>query len=76
MIKLDRMGISVSTGSACSSGSAKPSLVLQAMGLSEKQINNSIRFSFGKDTGKSEILETLSILKKITHMAEESVVTG
>ena len=65
LINLDRHRIAVSTGSACSSGSSKPSHVLQAMGLSEKRIKNAVRFSFGKQTSESDILETLKILTKL-----------
>ena len=47
MIGLDTQGISVSTGSACSSGSAQPSHVLEAMGAASAQIEASLRFSLG-----------------------------
>jgi len=62
LINLDRHRIAVSTGSACSSGSSKPSHVLQAMGLSEKRIYNAVRFSFGQHTSESDIRETLDTL--------------
>jgi cysteine desulfurase len=66
MINLDRMGIAVSTGSACSSGSSNPSPVLRAMGLSEKRIKNSLRFSLGHQTTKADILKTTDALITIT----------
>jgi cysteine desulfurase len=47
MIALDMEGISVSTGSACSSGTGIPSKVLSAMGLPLSKINSSLRFSLG-----------------------------
>jgi len=47
MIALDMEGISVSTGSACSSGTGMPSKVLSAMRLPLSKINSSLRFSLG-----------------------------
>jgi hypothetical protein len=47
LIALDMEGISVSTGSACSSGMGSPSPVLSAMRLPLSKINSSLRFSLG-----------------------------
>ena len=49
---LDAQGISVSTGSACSSTSLKPSHVLTAMKIPPEVAHASIRFTLGKDTTK------------------------
>jgi cysteine desulfurase len=65
MMNLDLHDIAVSTGSACSSGSQKPSHVLKAMGYNDQRINNSLRFSLGKSTTEEEILKTIDVLKKI-----------
>lgn len=40
----------ISNGSACNSGSHKPSYVLAAMGLDEKRISEAIRISWGANT--------------------------
>jgi cysteine desulfurase len=65
LMNLDLHDIAVSTGSACSSGSQKPSHVLRAMGFDDERINNSVRFSFGRHTTEDEILRTVDVLKNI-----------
>ena len=55
LMQLDLAGISVSVGSACSSGSLKPSHVLAAMGWSEEEARETIRVSFGPQTRASDI---------------------
>jgi cysteine desulfurase len=55
LIRLDLAGIAVSTGSACASGSMKPSHVLAAMGWSEGASREVIRVSFGRDTSEADV---------------------
>ena len=55
LIRLDLAGIAVSAGSACSSGSLKPSHVLAAMGWSEQASREVIRVSFGRDTSEADV---------------------
>ena len=55
LIRLDLAGISVSAGSACSSGSMKPSHVLAAMGWREPALREVVRVSFGATTSEAEI---------------------
>ncbi len=47
LLALDLAGVAVSLGSACSSGAARPSHVLAAMGLSKVDNLGSVRISFG-----------------------------
>ncbi len=47
MIHLDRHGIAVSSGSACSSGDIKPSRILSEMGIKDDINNSTLRISFG-----------------------------
>jgi cysteine desulfurase len=53
--ELDRAGVQVSTGSACSSGQQAPSHVLLAMGLSPEDAHASVRFSLAGDNTMDEI---------------------
>ena len=73
LMNLDLHDIAVSIGSACSSGSQKPSHVLQAMGFGDKRINNSVRFSMGRQTTEEEILKTVEVLKSIYDMTIDNI---
>jgi cysteine desulfurase len=55
LVQFDLAGISVSAGSACSSGSMKPSRVLAAMGVPGEIAASVIRVSFGPETNESDI---------------------
>ena len=65
MMQLDLEGIAVSSGSACSSGSFKPSHVLTAMGLSETQAKSALRISIGYATTRADIDRFLEVWSKI-----------
>lgn len=55
LLHLDLLGVDVSTGSACASGSLEPSHVLVATGLGPELAHGSIRFSFGKYNTEAEV---------------------
>ncbi|WP_174293080.1 aminotransferase class V-fold PLP-dependent enzyme, partial [Sphingomonas bacterium] len=55
LIRLDLAGFAVSAGSACASGSMKPSHVLAAMGWSEAASREVIRVSLGRDTSADDV---------------------
>lgn len=55
LIQFDLAGISVSAGSACSSGSLKTSHVLHAMGWDEAAASEVVRVSFGPQTGAADV---------------------
>jgi cysteine desulfurase len=52
---LEQDGIFVSTGSACSSNKKGQSHVLKAMGLKDKEIEGTLRFSLGRFNSMEEM---------------------
>lgn len=48
-------GVAFSAGSACASGSGRPSHVLQAIGLNAQQAKNAIRIGFGRYSSEAEL---------------------
>ena len=69
LVQLDLAGISVSAGSACSSGSMKSSRVLAAMGLPEETASCVIRVSFGPGTSESDVDRFLGEWRRIRNHA-------
>jgi cysteine desulfurase len=65
MLKLDREGIYVSTGSACHSVSLEPSHVILAIGQEAGDAHGSMRFTMGKSTTKAHLGKVLKILPSI-----------
>ncbi|MFC4077144.1 cysteine desulfurase family protein [Salinithrix halophila] len=55
MLELNRVGIAVSSGSACSSGKGAPSHVLKAMGQSDEEAYQSLRITLGRETTEKDI---------------------
>lgn len=55
LLHLDAQGIAVSTGSACSSGSLKPSHVLLAIGCPVEFAHGSLRVSMGRFTTEADV---------------------
>lgn len=51
--------IAFSAGSACASGSGRPSHVLQAVGLSDAEARSSIRLGFGRYTTEEDLLDAI-----------------
>ena len=55
LVQFDLAGIAISAGSACSSGTMKPSRVLEAMGVPTDVASCVIRVSLGPDTNEDEV---------------------
>jgi cysteine desulfurase len=65
ILGLDLEGVAVSSGSACASGSVKPSHVLLAMGRSKETAKATVRFSTGRRTTKEDLDDALNALEKV-----------
>jgi len=65
LINCDLEGLSVSSGSACMSGSPQPSHVLLAMGVPKEIAQASLRFSLGKSTTPEAIDAAIERLARI-----------
>jgi len=69
LVQLDLVGISVSAGSACSSGSMKPSRVLAAMAVAPDTASSVLRVSFGPWTRETDIDRFVSEWRRIAERA-------
>ena len=58
----DQRGVALSAGSACASGSGRPSHVLKAIGLSDVEARSSIRLGFGRYTTEDELVQGLTMI--------------
>jgi cysteine desulfurase len=65
VVKLDKLGFAVSTGSACASGTEEPSHVLAAMGYAPVEAFRALRFSSGWDTTRDDWAALLDALKQV-----------
>lgn len=71
LMALDLDGIAVSNGSACSSGTVKPSKSLIAMGTSDIIASSALRVSMGWDTKEEDIDVFLNRFEKIIQRLEK-----
>ena len=65
IIGLSRRGMAVSSGSACSSGTVKPSHVLNAIGLSNEMNMKTLRISFGKGNSENDVKDLVKAISEI-----------
>ncbi len=67
VMAMDLGGVAVSSGSACSSGKVKRSLVLGAMGASDELAESAIRVSFGWESQPSDFEATAEAWLQAAH---------
>lgn len=65
ILQLDKRGICVSGGSACSSQSLDPSHVLSAMGVERDKALGMLRFSLGPDTTEEDVDRCIEGLREV-----------
>ena len=69
----DLRGIAFSLGSACASGSGRPSHVLRALGLDHREARSSIRLGFGRYTKVRELTEACHQIRTAAKAQEHLV---
>jgi len=75
LVRLDLEGVAVSLGSACAAGSSEPSHVLAALGGPEWIRRATVRFSFGRLTGRQEVNDLLAMLPGAIESVRDAVPT-
>jgi cysteine desulfurase len=65
LANFDLLGICVSSGSACSTGSLEPSHVLTAMGVATSLARSVVRFSLGRETTAQHIQAVCNALPQV-----------
>ncbi len=65
LLNLDMRGVAVSVGSACSSGSIKPSHVIRALSADDAIVNSTIRVSYNRYQSIRDMDEALARFKKV-----------
>ena len=66
LIRCDMAGICISAGSACSSGSLKPSPVMLAMGMCEAEAREVFRVSIGRETTQADLAALVAVIRNIS----------
>ncbi|HEY4478573.1 MAG TPA: cysteine desulfurase family protein [Candidatus Paceibacterota bacterium] len=67
LLMLDKYGVEVSTGSACSAFDLKPSHVLIAIHQDEEIIHGSVRFTLGRYTTKKDLSYVIKVFPPIVN---------
>jgi cysteine desulfurase len=72
VIACDLAGIGISAGAACSSGTVKPSRVLQAMGVDEATARRALRISLGPTNTEDEVSRFRQVVRERCGMLESA----
>lgn len=72
LMLLDRAGVQVSTGSACTAGIPQGSHVLLAMGVDEVEARGALRFSLGRGSTAEDVEAVLAALPEAVQRARQA----
>jgi cysteine desulfurase len=75
LISLNKIGVYVSSGSSCSSGSKEESAIIKALGVDTDKYGT-IRFSFGKKTSKEDVDYLFKYLPEILEQIKDNGVSN
>jgi cysteine desulfurase len=67
----DLRNVAFSLGSACASGSGRPSHVLRAIGLSDSEARSSIRLGFGRYTGEASLATAVASIDEAARAQQD-----
>jgi len=76
LMLLDARGIECSTGSACTAGVARPSHVLLAMDVPEREARGALRFSFGSTSTRADVQAVLEAIGPVVERARKAALAG
>lgn len=68
LMRLDQAGVAASAGSACQSGAASVSHVLEGMGLTADEAKESLRFSFGWNSTTEDAIAAADIVVELVEV--------
>lgn len=73
LMKFDLAGISLSSGSACSSGKVKPSHVLEAMGITADFAKGALRLSAGWTSSEADVIRFRAVFERMRSGREKLI---
>jgi cysteine desulfurase len=76
LMLLDAAGIACSTGSACTAGVARPSHVLLAMGVAEREAAGALRFSLGHSSTSDDVRALAEAIGPAVQRARAAALAG
>lgn len=59
MLECNQAGLAISTGSACQVGSDQPNRTMKALGRTDEEAREFVRFSFGKNVKEDDLVEII-----------------
>jgi cysteine desulfurase len=67
VLRLDREGVYVASGAACTTPMVEPSHVLASLGLPPDMIRSGIRLSLGRTIGDADVERAADIIVRVVH---------